>query len=155
MLRTAVLAGIGVIIGLIIVFGLIQLIPYGHDHTNPPDRVEPTWDSIQTRALTQRACFDCHSNDTVWPWYSNVAPLSWLIQRDVDRGRNRLNFSEWDRPPREVQEISEPVRRGQMPQWYYVVLHPDANLSPAERQALIQGLDNSLSKRNALRTNSP
>ena len=82
----------------------IQLAPYGRDHTNPPARREPAWDSPQTRSLAARACFDCHSNETVWPWYSNVAPFSWLVQRDVDKGRKDLNFSEWDRAQEEASE---------------------------------------------------
>ncbi len=60
-------------------FILLQIIPYGHNHTNPPIVEEPAWDSPQTRAVVKKACFDCHSNETVWPWYSNIAPLSWLI----------------------------------------------------------------------------
>ena len=77
------------------IFLLIQLIPYGRDHTNPAVVAEPAWDLPETRALAVRACFDCHSNETIWPWYSNVAPISWLVQRDVDEGREKLNFSEW------------------------------------------------------------
>jgi mono/diheme cytochrome c family protein len=70
--------------------GAIQLVPYGRDHINPQVTQESRWDSARTRALAARACFDCHSNETVWPWYSNVAPVSWLIQRDVDEGRRAL-----------------------------------------------------------------
>ncbi len=76
-------------------FLLIQLVPYGRNHTNPPVLQEPNWDSPQTRALAQRACFDCHSNETEWPWYSHVAPVSWLVQRDVEEGREKVNFSTW------------------------------------------------------------
>lgn len=64
----------------------IQLVPYGRNHANPSLGQEPAWDSAQTRELTARACFNCHSNETVWPWYSNIAPASWPIQRDVDKG---------------------------------------------------------------------
>mgnify|MGYP001580179689 FL=1 len=71
---------------------LMQLLPVWLLKTNPPVAAEPKWDSEQTRALTKRACFDCHSNETVWPWYSNVAPASWLIIFDTQRGRNELNF---------------------------------------------------------------
>ena len=59
-------------------FVLIQLVRFGRNHTNPPVAQEPSWDSTETRALAERACFDCHSNETVWPWYSNIAPVSWL-----------------------------------------------------------------------------
>ena len=62
-------------------FLLIQLVPFGRDHTNPPVVQEPKWDSPATRELAKRACFDCHSNETVWPWYSNIAPVSWLVAR--------------------------------------------------------------------------
>ncbi|MBI5081140.1 MAG: heme-binding domain-containing protein [Chloroflexi bacterium] len=61
-----------------VVIGM-QLVPVWLLKTNPPVTAEPKWDSEQTRALAKRACFDCHSNETVWPWYSNVAPVSWLI----------------------------------------------------------------------------
>ena len=56
---------------------VMQLVPYGRDHSNPPVTAEPNWDSPETRALFKRACFDCHSNETVWPWYAYVAPFSW------------------------------------------------------------------------------
>jgi hypothetical protein len=80
--------------GLVVLGVLIQFVPYGHDHTNPPVMQEPQWDTMQTRPLAKRACFDCHSNETVWPWYSNIAPASWLIYRDVAEGREHFNFSE-------------------------------------------------------------
>ena len=62
----------------LILFGAIQLVPYGHNRSNPPVTGEPAWDSPQTRAYAKQACFDCHSNETIWPWYSYVAPASWL-----------------------------------------------------------------------------
>jgi mono/diheme cytochrome c family protein len=70
---------IGVLITVLLFFLVIQLLPLGKQHTNPPVLQEPAWDSQQTRQLAQRACFDCHSNETVWPWYGTVAPVSWLI----------------------------------------------------------------------------
>ena len=138
---------LGVFIGLIVGGILIQFLPYGHEHTNPPVIGEPQWDSQQTRDLVTRACYDCHSNQTTWPWYSNVAPISWLIQHDVEEGRSRLNFTEWNQPQREVDNAARQVQRGTMPQWYYVFLHPTANLTPDEKQALIQGLQTSLGGR--------
>ena len=128
-------------IALGVLFLLMQLVPYGRDHTNPPVQQEPPWDSPQTRALAVRACYDCHSNETVWPWYSNVAPVSWLIQHDVDEGRSEVNFSEWNRPQPEANESAETVREGSMPPWYYLPLHPDARLSPEELDALARGLE--------------
>jgi len=120
-------------------FVLIQLIPYGHQHTNPPVVQEPQWDSPQTRELAQRACFDCHSNEVVWPWYSNIAPVSWLVQRDVDEGRRYLNFSDWGRV-REANEIPEAIQRGYMPPAKFLIMHPDAKLDQAEKDALVNGL---------------
>ena len=95
--------------------------------------------------LVVRACYDCHSNQTTWPWYSNIAPISWLIQRDVQQGRARLNFSQWTTSRRGEGDAAEQVQRGTMPQWYYVLLHPSASLTADEKQALIQGLQASLS----------
>ncbi len=136
---------LGVVIGLIVGGILIQFLPYGHDHTNPPVTGDVQWNSQQTRDLVTRACYDCHSNQTTWPWYSNIAPLSWLIQRDVEEGRSRLNFTEGNQPGREGDNVARQVQQGRMPQWYYVLLHPTANLTPDEKQALIQGLQASLS----------
>ncbi len=127
-------------IGLVVIFLVIQAIPYGRDHGNPDSRTEPPWDGPETRALAVGACFDCHSNETKWPWYSNVAPVSWLVQRDVDAGRDKLNFSEWDQPQPEADEAVEVVDEGEMPPWQYRLLHSDARLSSEERQALVQGL---------------
>lgn len=121
-------------------FVMIQLIPYGRAHTTPPVRMEPPWDSPQTRELAKRTCYDCHSNETAWPWYSNVAPISWLVQNDVEEGRSKMNFSEWDRPQKEAHEAAEQVQKGNMPLWFYVPLHPQANLSADEKQMLIRGL---------------
>ena len=125
-----------------VLLAVIQLLPFGRDHANPPARTEPLWDTPETRELTVRACFDCHSNQTVWPWYSNVAPLSWLIRWDVVRGRKELSFSEWDRPQREGRKSGAEVRKGSMPPWYY----PWAKLNAAEREALIRGLDATLGR---------
>ncbi len=131
--------------GLVALFLLIQLIPYGKDHGNPPVVSEPAWDSPATRALAVRACFDCHSNETVWPWYSNIAPVSWLVARDVQEGRSRLDFSEWGPGYRQdLNEIGEVLQEGEMPPLQYTLLHPAARLSEAERLALIAGLQNSL-----------
>ena len=126
-------------------FLLLQVVPYGHAHDNPPVVGEPNWDSPRTRALAKSACFDCHSNLTKWPWYSNIAPVSWLVQRDVNSGREALNFSQWNRPGDvELDELVENIRDGSMPPWYYRLQHSDARLSQAEKDALIRGLDATL-----------
>ena len=119
----------------------IQLAPYGRNHSNPPVRSEPAWDRPETRELARRACFDCHSNETVWPRYAQIAPMSWLIQHDVVEGRRALNFSEWQRPQEEAGEAAKSVREREMPPWMYTLLHPEARLSPEERSTLIHGLE--------------
>lgn len=128
------------LLSLAAVFVLIQFVPYGRNHTNPPSRIEPLWNSPDTRALAQRACFDCHSNETVWPWYSHVAPASWLVQYDVHKGRHELNFSEWDKPQDEADHAGKIVTKGKMPLKKYVLIHPEARLTPDERDALATGL---------------
>lgn len=133
-LRRALIGAAVVLIG-------AQLVPYGRGHTNPSTRVEPEWDSPQTRELAVRACFDCHSNETRWPWYASVAPFSWLVQRHVDHGRDELNFSEWDRPQRHAHEAAEMVREGEMPLSSYLWLHGEAELTEEEEQALLRGLE--------------
>lgn len=133
-----------VFIWLCAILALIQFVPYGHDHSNPSADKEPAWDSPQTRDLFRRACFDCHSNQTGWRWYSYVAPVSWLVARDVNDGRQHLNFSQWDKPQRHAKDVAEQVRSGEMPLWFYVPLHPSAKLSDAEKQSLIEGAGKSL-----------
>ncbi len=125
----------------------IELIPV--PHTNPPVVSEPNWDSPQTRALAQRACFDCHSNETVWPWYSYIAPMSWLVANDVYEGRQHLNFSQWTSGGRGEGgegggEMAEVILGGYMPPASFVGLHPNARLTDAEKQQLVQGLAASL-----------
>jgi hypothetical protein len=122
-------------------FIAIQFVPVERD--NPPVVSEPNWDSPETRALAQRACFDCHSNETVWPWYSYVAPVSWMISRHVHDGRAVLNFSDWGNVRGEAgdpEEIAEVIYEGYMPLPNYVLLHPSADLTQAEREQLVRGL---------------
>jgi Haem-binding domain len=133
-----------VVIGLAIA---IQAVPYGRSHSNPPVVAEPPWQTPHTRTLAVRACFDCHSNETSWPWYSNIAPVSWLFQHDVDEGRRALNLSEWNRPQKDAREAGETVRTGEMPPWIYSIRHASARLSATEKAALADGLDATLGSR--------
>ncbi len=119
----------------------IQLVPYGRGHTNPPVVAEPPWDSPRTRELFFRACADCHSNETRWPWYSHIAPASWLIARDVQKGRSEFNVSEWGtHPNKHAHEAAEEVEKGKMPPKLYALFHRSARLSPSEKEELIRGL---------------
>jgi heme-binding protein len=138
-------SGLGRLVGILIVVGVvgllvIQVIPYGRNHTNPAVRAEPAWASAETRQLAVATCFDCHSNQSVWPWWSDVAPASWLVQWDVERGRRKLNFSEWDRPQEDASSSAEQVRVGEMPPRYYLPLHPEAQLNAQQKSTLIAGL---------------
>jgi len=136
------LVGAGIVFAL-----LIQLIPI--DRTNPPVVTQVQWDSPQTQALFKRACADCHSNETVWPWYSYVAPVSWLVAHDVSEGRGRLNVSDLgsmdpNRLDHTIQEVSRVIERGSMPKSIYLPTHPEARLTQAELSALASGLQKTL-----------
>ncbi len=134
------------VIGALVLFGLAQLIPV--DRTNPPVVTQVTWDSTQTEILFKRACADCHSNETTWPWYSYVAPVSWLVANDVAEGRGRFNISNLNtsspRYSRMVQEIQKVILEGEMPKAIYYPTHPDARLTAEETQALATGLQTTL-----------
>jgi mono/diheme cytochrome c family protein len=131
-------------LGLVLLFGVIQLVPYGRSHSNPPLAAEPAWDSPATRDLAVRACFDCHSNATRWPAYASVAPASWLVQSDVDEAREDLNFSEWQRQQRHARHAAREVREGDMPPLQYRLMHREARLTDAERANLVRGLQATL-----------
>jgi mono/diheme cytochrome c family protein len=121
-------------------FVIIQLLPVGAPRTNPPVTGEPQWDTPRTRELFFRSCGDCHSNETVWPWYSRVAPVSWLVAHDVAGARDHLNVSEWTGPQRHADEAAEEVREGAMPLPIYLPLHSEARLSESDKAELVRGL---------------
>jgi hypothetical protein len=124
----------------LIVAVAIQLVPV--ERANPPVEfeVDPPAD---VHAILKRSCYDCHSNETRWPWYSRVAPASWLVARDVRRGREDLNFSEWPAFDFEDQEVAlsdivKQIDKGKMPLPVYLVMHPGARLSESERGRLLE-----------------
>jgi hypothetical protein len=122
----------------VILLAALQLVPVAR--TNPPVEGEVPADASARDAL-RRACYDCHSNETAWPWYSRVAPVSFFVARDVNLGREELNYSTWNRlAPREqakmLKKSWEEVAEGEMPPWFYVPLHRGAALSPRDREAL-------------------
>jgi hypothetical protein len=129
-----------IVIAAIILLVVMQAFPYGRDHSNPPILQEPRWDSPATRELFFRTCKNCHSNETQWPWYSNLAPVSWLVQSDVAEGRSRFNISDWRERVNKGDEAAELLSKGEMPPWYYLPLHPEAHLSKSEREQLSHGL---------------
>lgn len=123
----------------IVLLAAVQLIPV--ERTNPAVEGDVTAPS-EVKAILRRSCYDCHSNETRWPWYAYVAPVSWLLARDVKEGRREVNFSIWNqytgaRRARKFKEIVEQVEGNKMPQWYYVLLHPDAKLSAGDKAAIV------------------
>jgi hypothetical protein len=137
-----------VVAALLVGFVAIQFVPV--QRTNPPVVTQLDWDSAQTKALVQRACMDCHSNETKWPWYSYVAPVSWLVVVDVERGRREVNFSQLSTDAnglsRMGQRIQRAIQSGNMPPAQYFPTHPDARLTADEKLALIAGMQKTLSK---------
>ena len=122
----------------VIVLVGIQLIPV--TMSNPPIE-EDISESPDVKAILKRACYDCHSHEAVWPGYSRVAPISWLLAWDVRKGREELNFSTWNRYGQKkrnklIKEIWEEVEEGEMPPWFYLPLHPEARLSDQDHDVL-------------------
>lgn len=121
----------------------VQLLPFGRPQTNPPVTNEIAWPDTRTKELFYQACGDCHSNETRWPWYSRIAPISWTITGHVHHGRGTLNVSDWseERFGEEARESSRTIRDGTMPLETYLRLHPTARLTEEEKQRLSDGLD--------------
>ena len=134
-------------IGGVVIAVLIQFIPYGKTYTNPPIIGEPTWDSPQTKELFDKACSNCHSNQTTYPWYSKVAPISWLVASDVEEGREHFNVSAWGAQKKNKgEEAAKELKGGDMPPWFYLPTHPEAKLTEVQTQELINGLEKTFGK---------
>lgn len=119
----------------------IQFVPYGQSRSNPPVLAEPQWDRPATRQLFTRACADCHSHRTKWPWYSRFAPVSWLVHADVDEGREHFNVSLWEiQGKNKGNKAAEELREGEMPPLIYLLAHPEARLDGTEKATLGAGL---------------
>ena len=133
-LRPLVLVGV-------VVFVALQLVPYGWRHPNPPVVADAPWPSAEAESLARAACYACHSNETEWPLYSYVAPMSWLVRNDVETGRDELNFSRWDDDDGEADDAAEAIVEGSMPPSRYTRLHPDAVLDEDEKRVLVAALE--------------
>ena len=127
---------------ILVMLPVIQAIPYGRSHSNPPITGEPQWSSPRTRELMVRACFGCHSNEVEYPSYASVAPISWVVEAHVAEGREKVNHSEFDRRQRGADETIEVIEEGSMPPSYYTRFgrHPEAKMTSAELQELLVGL---------------
>lgn len=130
---------IAIIATLVVV--IIQIVPFGRKSPNPRVSGSPEWDSPRTEELARRACYDCHSNETRWPWYASIAPISWRVVHHVEEGREKLNFSAFDEPQEDADEAARMVAKGEMPPWDYELMHPESRLSKKERAELIHGLE--------------
>jgi hypothetical protein len=98
------------------------------------------WPDAHSRDIARTSCYDCHSNETDWPAYSYVAPASWLVRRDVDEGRDKLNFSRWDEDQGELDKVVDQVERGKMPPDNYTRIHGSAKLTEEEKRVLVAAL---------------
>jgi mono/diheme cytochrome c family protein len=127
---------------LLLVFLALQLVPYGWTKTNPPVTAAAPWPNEQAESVARTSCYACHSNETEWPAYSYVAPMSWLVRNDVEGGREEMNFSEWDEDSADTAEDSEDeIVEGRMPLPNYRRIHRDAQLSDQEAAVLIDALE--------------
>jgi hypothetical protein len=129
---------IRIVLAVVVTFVGIQFIPVSRSH---PPVEEEILASPDVKAILKRACYDCHSHETIWPGYSRVAPISWLLAWDVGEGREELNFSTWNRYNQKkrdkiMKEIWEEVQEGEMPPWFYLPLHPEARISESDRTVL-------------------
>jgi Haem-binding domain len=114
-------------LGLLLAAVLLQLLPFGRPGANPPVTRDAAWPSGRARELAVAACYDCHSNQTRWPPYGRVAPFSWLLTRDVEQGREKLNFSTWQGQGGDARDAAETITEGSMPPRRYLLLHRDAS----------------------------
>ncbi len=131
------LTGVLALVGLVLAAG--QILPFPRAENPPVEREVPA--SPEVRSILRRSCYDCHSNQTVWPWYSHVVPAKWLVRNHVLEGRTHLNFSTWNqydsaRAARKLEEVTEEVEEGAMPLKGYLLLHGEAELTGADAALL-------------------
>jgi len=142
--RKAARIGVLVLVAALLVAQLFRI-----DRTNPPVSSDALMDPA-VKPVLKRACYDCHSNETLWPWYSGIAPVSWLVGSDVSEGRRELNFSEWgtyskDVQARKLKAVAEEVQDGDMPPWYYSIMHRESRLNQQERDQIRAWVDTEIS----------
>lgn len=116
---------------------------------NPQIINEPAWDSQETKQNFMRACGDCHSNETKWPWYSNIPPFSFLIFYDVVKGRDEFNVSEYHHG--DGKKSAHEFDEGKMPLWIYTIMHNEANINTEDREKFIYGLEQTFGKYNKIK----
>ncbi|MCB0747630.1 MAG: heme-binding domain-containing protein [Ignavibacteriae bacterium] len=137
-----------ILIALVLLLVIIQF--FTIDKTNPPAQVDKDFITIsnppaELASMIKNSCYDCHSNQTKYPWYSNVAPVSWLLKNHIDDGRKHLNFSTWSeydlkKKDRKLDECVEMIQSGDMPMKPYVFMHSEATLNDIQRNQLVKWL---------------
>lgn len=135
-----------ILLGILIVVIAIQFFPI--DKTNPPVRQEDDFIQLtdppeQIAAILRNSCYDCHSNETVYPWYTSVAPISWWIREHIDHGREEMNFSTWgeydaEKKDHKLEEAVEMVEESEMPLPSYLWVHRSADLDEQQRKELAE-----------------
>ena len=134
------------ILGLIILMQVYPIDRPSVSSDNPNDLLLNTEIPIEVGEMLRTACYDCHSNETAYPWYTNIAPVKFLIYRDINEGREHLNFSNWTSMSKmdiagALSEISDEVSDGDMPMKIYPITHPDAKLSDEDRALIVKWVD--------------
>lgn len=143
MSRKLLIRIVAVIVVLFVLLQLVSFVVPAFARTNPAVTYQVQWSSPEAEALARTACYDCHSNDTQWPWYGYIAPVSWLVAKDVNEAREVFNFSTGE-GEFEADEMIDEIREGGMPLPNYVSMHPDAKLTDAQKQTLIDGIEASI-----------
>jgi hypothetical protein len=117
-------------------------VPYGWQKSNPPVTADVPWPNAEAASIARTSCYACHSNETDWPAYSYVAPMSWLVRKDVEAGRRKMNFSEWDEDSADAAgDAEDEIVEGRMPLPNYRRIHRDAQLTNEEAAILIDALE--------------
>lgn len=135
-----------IVIGIVVIFLGIQF--FRIDKTNPPineemDFIKMTNPPIKVGTILKTSCYDCHSNESSYPWYTNVAPFSWWVKHHINEGREKLNFSDWGtytskRKDHKLEECIEQIQEGEMPMSSYLLAHKEAALSEEQKQLLME-----------------
>lgn len=131
-----------ILVPLILILGLIQFIPHEHPQATAEASAAFATDNAEVQSILDKACMDCHSNNTAYPWYAEVTPVNMWIDGHIEEGREHLNFSEWNSLSEEdrrhaIKETIEVVHEKEMPMLFYWLIHWDAKLTDAERETLV------------------
>jgi len=132
-----------ILVPVILILGLIQFIPRDRAIVETDPSAKFTTDNIEVQNIIDKACMDCHSNETTYPWYGSITPINFCLERHVEEGNEHLNFSEWNAMPAKdrehaSEEIVEMVEKKEMPMLFYWLIHWDAKLTGAERTTLVE-----------------